>query len=52
MPMKYLGMPVTFTNIKSLDWDFLGAKMLKKLDFWIGDSATYGGRLYVYVPVK
>jgi hypothetical protein len=43
--MKYLGMPVTFANIKSVDWDFLDAKMLKKLDSWIGDSATSGGRL-------
>jgi hypothetical protein len=41
--MKYLGMPVTFTTY--VDWDFLDAKVLKKLDSWIGDSATRGGRL-------
>jgi hypothetical protein len=45
LQMKYLGMPVTFAKIKSVDWDFLDAKMLKKLDSWIGDSATSGGRL-------
>lgn len=43
LPMKYLGMPVTFANLKNIDWDFLDAKMLKKLDSWIGDSATSGG---------
>jgi hypothetical protein len=32
LPMKYLGMPVTFANLKNIDWDFLDAKMLKKLD--------------------
>jgi hypothetical protein len=45
LPMKYLGMPVTFAKLKRVDWDFLDAKMLKKLDSWIGDSATLGGRL-------
>jgi hypothetical protein len=32
LPMKYMGMPVTFSNLKNIDWDFLDAKMLKKLD--------------------
>jgi hypothetical protein len=33
LPMKYLGMPVTFAKLKKkIDWDFLDAKMLKKLD--------------------
>ena len=45
LPMRYLGMPVTFANLKSIDWDFLDAKMLKKLDSWVGDAATSGGRL-------
>jgi hypothetical protein len=30
LPMKYLGMSVTFTNLKNVDWDFLDDKMLKK----------------------
>jgi hypothetical protein len=34
-----------FYNLKNVDWDFLDAKVLKKLDSWIGDSATRGGRL-------
>jgi hypothetical protein len=45
LPMKYLGMHVTFANLKNIDWDFLDAKMPKKLDSWVGDSATSGGRL-------
>ena len=38
-------MPVTFSNLKLIEWDFLDAKMLKKLDSWISDSAYSGGRL-------
>jgi hypothetical protein len=43
--MKYLGVPVTFSQLKNVDWDFLDAKMLKKLDAWVCDAATSGGRL-------
>ena len=43
--MSYLGMPVTFTNLKTIDWDFLDAKMLKKLDSWISDAASSGGEI-------
>ena len=42
--MNYLGVPVPFTNLKVIDWDFLDAKMLKKLDSWISDSASSGSR--------
>src|SRR4051812_40509279 len=45
LPMRYIGMHVTFANLKNVDWDFLDARMLNKLDSWIGDSATSGGRL-------
>jgi hypothetical protein len=45
LPMKYLGMPLTFVELKNVDWDFLDTKMLKKLDSWVGDSATSGGPL-------
>jgi hypothetical protein len=24
--MKYLGVPLTFSNLKNIDWDFLDAK--------------------------
>jgi hypothetical protein len=45
LPLKYLGVPVTFSTLKNIDWDFVDAKMVKKLDAWVGDSATSGGRL-------
>lgn len=45
LPMKYLGVPVTFSNLKNVDWDFLDAKIIKKLDNWVCDSTTSGGRL-------
>jgi hypothetical protein len=43
--MKYLGVPVTFSNLKTIDWDFLDAKLIKKLDAWVCDSASSGARL-------
>lgn len=43
--MKYLGVPVSFSALKTLDFDFVVAKMLKKLDAWIGNTASSGGRL-------
>ena len=45
LPLKYLGVPVTFSNLKMIDRSFLDAKLLKKLDYWISDSASSGGRL-------
>ena len=45
LPMKYLGMPVTFSNLKNIDWDFLDMKFIKKLDAWICGSASSGARL-------
>jgi hypothetical protein len=44
-PMKYMGVPMTFANLKNMDWDFLDAKFLKKLESWICDAATSGARL-------
>jgi hypothetical protein len=32
LPMKYLGVSLTSSNLKNIDWDFLDAKMTKKLD--------------------
>lgn len=29
LPMKYLGVPVTFSALKTLDWEFLVGKMIK-----------------------
>lgn len=45
--MKYLGVPVSFAiaTLKTIDWDFVIAKMIKRLDAWIGNIASSGGRL-------
>jgi hypothetical protein len=45
LPLKYLGVPVTFFNLKNIDWEILDAKLVKKLDAWIYDSAYSGARL-------
>ena len=46
LPLKYLGgMDVTYSNLKTDDWDFQVAKFIKKLDAWICDSASSGARL-------
>jgi hypothetical protein len=37
LPMKYLGVPVSFSKLKSVDWDFVDAKVLKKLAAWVCD---------------
>jgi hypothetical protein len=36
---------VSFAKLKSVDWDFVDAKVLKKLVAWVCDSATSGERL-------
>ena len=43
--LKYLGMPIIFSNLKNADWDFLDKKFIKKLDAWICCSASSGARL-------
>jgi hypothetical protein len=44
--MKYLGVPVNFSNLKNIDWELLDAKkMIKKLDAQICDSASSRARL-------
>ena len=45
LPMKYLGVPVTYSNLKIVDWEFLDAKFIKKLDAWVCDLACSGARL-------
>jgi hypothetical protein len=44
LPMKYLGVPISSTSLKNSDWDFLDPKMIKKLDAWVGDSTSSGGK--------
>jgi hypothetical protein len=29
--MKYLGVPITFSNLETIDWNFLDAKLIKNL---------------------
>ena len=43
-PLKYLGMPVSYTNLKSSDWEFIVGKYLKRFEAWIGNAASIGGR--------
>lgn len=38
--MKYLGVPVSFSTLRSLGWDFVDTKFLKRCEAWIGNSAT------------
>jgi hypothetical protein len=44
-PMKYLGVPVTFRNLRVSDLDPLDQKFIKKLDAWVGGANSSGGRL-------
>ena len=45
LPMKYLGVPVTYSTLKNADLDFLDGKMIKKLDAWVAYAASSGARL-------
>ena len=42
-PLKYLGMPVSFTTLRNSDWEFIVSKYLKRFDAWIGNAASMGG---------
>ena len=44
LPMKYLGVPVTYSSLKTVDWDFLDAKLIKRLAPWMGYAASSGAR--------
>lgn len=44
LPMKYLGVPVSFPALKNKDWDFLDAKFLKRLEAWKSCSLSMGGK--------
>jgi hypothetical protein len=45
LPMKYLGVPVSFRGLKKSDLNFIDIKFTKKLDAWVGGSSSSGGRL-------
>jgi hypothetical protein len=38
LPMKYLGVPVTYRNLRVSDLDPLDSKFIKKLDSWVGGA--------------
>ena len=44
-PMKYLGVPVSFSNLSALDWDYVDERLLKFCEAWIGNATSLGGRL-------
>lgn len=44
-PIKYLGMPVSYTALKNSDWEFIVEKYMKWFEAWIGNAASMGGRL-------
>ena len=44
-PMKYLGVPVIYSTLHSLEWSFVDDKFLKCCESWIGNAASSGGRL-------
>ena len=44
-PMKYLGVPVSYSTLRAIDWDFMEDKFLKCCESWIGNAASSGGRL-------
>jgi hypothetical protein len=45
LPMKYLGVPVTYAALRNIDLDFLDAKLIKRLDSWVAYAASSGARL-------
>ena len=45
-PLKYLGMPVSYANLKTSDWEFIVSKYLKRFESWIGNDSLNGGKAY------
>jgi mannosylglycoprotein endo-beta-mannosidase len=43
--MKYLGVHVTYRNLRVSNLDPLDKKFIKKLDAWVGGANSSGGRL-------
>lgn len=44
-PMRYLGVPVSFSTLRCLEWIFVDEKFMKRCESWIGQAASLGGRL-------
>jgi hypothetical protein len=45
LPMKYLGIPVSFRCLKNTDLNYVDGIFIKKLDVWVGGTSSSGGRL-------
>jgi hypothetical protein len=45
LPMKYLGVLVTYRNLRVSELDPLDKKFINKHDAWVGGANSYGGRL-------
>jgi hypothetical protein len=44
-PIKYLGLPLSNKTLRASDWDFLTAKVAKRVDPWQGIFLASAGRL-------
>ena len=44
-PMKYLGVPVSYSSLRGVDWEFLEDKYIKRCESGLGSNASSGGRL-------
>ena len=44
-PIKYLGVPVSYTGLKSCDWMFVDDKFVSHGESWISETLSSGGRL-------
>ena len=44
-PIKYLGMPVSYTTLRNSDWEFIVLKILGDLRRGLGMLQPWGGRL-------
>src|SRR4051812_19010996 len=44
-PMRYLGVPVSFTTLKVSDWDYVDGKFGSRCSSWAASTASSGGRL-------
>jgi hypothetical protein len=44
-PIKYLGLPLSNKSLRASDWEFLTAKVAKRVDPWQGSFLASAGRL-------
>jgi hypothetical protein len=49
--MMYLGVPVSYTSLKTSDWDFLDMKMIEKLDAGRVTLCLLGAELFFWMLV-